>query len=59
MNTAIDNFSARINELLSEREYLHRSGPGAGELEQIQLEIGQLQLSRAVVVAYLRYGLDA
>ena len=58
MNTAIDNFSARIHELLTERDYLRRTSAGAGELDQVQVEIGQLQLSRAVVVAYLRYGLD-
>lgn len=58
MNTAIDNFSARIHQLLSERDYLRRTGAGTGELDQVQVEIGQLQLSRAVAVAYLRYGLD-
>lgn len=56
MNTAIDTISARIRELLSERDYLRRTGEGAGELD---LEIGRLQLSRAVIVAYLRHGLDA
>lgn len=59
MNTAIDNFSARIHELLSDRDYLHRTGAGAGQLDQVQVEIGQLQLSRAVIVGYLRYGLVA
>jgi hypothetical protein len=56
MNTAFDTFSARIHELISERDYLRRNGEGAGELD---LEIGQLQLSRVVIVAYLRHGLVA
>jgi hypothetical protein len=54
MNTTIDNLSARIHELLSERDYLHRTGTSSTGLD---LELGQLQVSRAVLVAYVRHGL--
>jgi hypothetical protein len=57
MNSHVDNISTLIHDLLAERDYQSRTGASAAELEQMQLAIGQLQLSRALMVAYLRHGL--
>lgn len=55
MNTTIENLTTLIHDLLGERDYQRHAG--ASELEQMELAIGQLQLSRAVMVAYRRHGL--
>jgi hypothetical protein len=59
MNTTIDDISTLIHDLLAERDYQGRNGASPAELEQMQLAIDQLQVSRALMVAYAQYGLAA